>query len=287
MKQKVKYLSVCIRKRVTHEGFSCPSCGCVSSAVVSRKYLITALRRCEECQLLFRTPTTNAKENASFYQEQYTQGFTTDCPTDELLTNYLEKGFLGAEKDYSTYIDVICAAGGRKGDRLFDFGCSWGYGSWQFMKYGFHVESFEISARRLNFARNKLGVKAYSSLSNVTDTFDIFFSAHVLEHVPSVRRSIEFGMSILRPGGLFVAFTPNGSEEYRKQDSKSWDKLWGLVHPNFLDEKFYKKTFTGKTMLISSRPYPFHLIEEWKAAKASNSTVFQLSGDELLVLVKK
>jgi 2-polyprenyl-3-methyl-5-hydroxy-6-metoxy-1,4-benzoquinol methylase len=148
---------------------------------------------------LFRTPTTSSKENASFYQEEYTQGFTTDCPSDDVLSKYLERSFVGGEKDYSNYIDILFAAGGKKGDRLFDFGCSWGYGSWQFKQRGFDVESFEISVPRANYAKSKLGVKVHSSLSDVQGQFDIFFSSHVLEHVPSVNDAIEFGMNLLKP----------------------------------------------------------------------------------------
>ena len=109
MKQKLKYLFACTTKNIRREGFSCPSCGCSNATVVSRKYLVTALRRCESCQLLFRTPTTNPEENASFYQEEYTQGFTTDCPSEDVLSQYLERGFSGGEKDYSNYIDIVPA----------------------------------------------------------------------------------------------------------------------------------------------------------------------------------
>jgi 2-polyprenyl-3-methyl-5-hydroxy-6-metoxy-1,4-benzoquinol methylase len=269
------------------EGFSCPSCGCTNSMVVSRKYLMTALRRCKNCQLLFRTPTTSSEENALFYQKEYTQGFTTECPSDEILAKHLESGFAGGEKDYSIYIDVIAAAGGKRGARLFDFGCSWGYGSWQFTQHGFEVESFELSVPRANFARNKLRLNVHHSLSDVKGMFDIFFSSHVLEHLSAVKDSIEFGMHILKPGGLFVAFTPNGSEEYRQIESKSWDKLWGLVHPNFLDSQFYKKTFSSKACLISSNPYPLSEIKRWNSIHTQNTTVLQLGGEELLVLVKK
>ena len=287
MKQKLKYLFACTTKNIRREGFSCPSCGCSNATVVSRKYLVTALRRCESCQLLFRTPTTNSEENASFYQEEYTQGFTTDCPSEDVLSKYLERGFSGGEKDYSNYIAVVLAGGGKEGGRLFDFGCSWGYGSWQFAQKGFDVESFEISAPRASFAKSKLGVKVHSSLSDVKGQFDIFFSAHVLEHVPSVRDSIEFGMALLKPHGLFVAFTPNGSEEYRDREGESWNKLWGLVHPNLLDKKFYEKAFADKSLLLSSAPYCMPEITKWKTDDAFDKTKSKLDGSELLVLVKK
>lgn len=287
MNQKIKYLLTCTTKNIIREGFLCPSCRCPNATVITRKYLVTTLRRCERCQLLFRAPTTNSEENASFYQEEYTQGFTTDCPSDEVLFRYLERGFAGGEKDYSNYIDVVFSAGGKKGYRLFDFGCSWGYGSWQFEKKGFNVESFEISVPRANYAKSKLGVKVHSSLSEVKGQFDIFFSSHVLEHVPSVGDAIEFGLNLLKPNGLFVAFTPNGSEEYRNTNGDSWNKHWGLVHPNFLDNKFYEKAFSGKEIMLSSTPYSMAEIAKWSGDGSFDRTKVKLDGSELLVLVKK
>jgi 2-polyprenyl-3-methyl-5-hydroxy-6-metoxy-1,4-benzoquinol methylase len=267
--------------------FSCPSCGCNKSTKIQSKYIVTALRRCEYCQLLFRTPITTFEENKIFYQENYNQGFTTDCPSDHLLSMYLECGFNGGQKDYSKYIDVVKAAGGKKGDRLFDFGCSWGYGSWQFSQAGFDVESFEISVPRACFAKNKLDVKVSSSLSEITGQFDIFFSSHVLEHVPSVKDTIEFGMRILKPNGLFVSFTPNGSDEYRNLNESSWNKSWGFVHPNLLDNKFYENFFIDKSFMIASNPYQIDKIRKWHNESFIDKNQISLGGNELLILVKK
>lgn len=287
MSQKFKYLIACTKKNLFNEGRSCPSCGCSKSTFVARKFLVTALRRCDKCQMLFRTPTTTAQENASFYQEEYSQGFTTDCPTDDVLSGLMERGFAGAEKDYSAYIDVVLVAGGRKGDRLLDFGCSWGYGSWQFAQRGFEVESFEISLPRADFARSKLGVNVHTALADIKGPFDVVFSAHVLEHVPSVKESIEYGMSMLKPNGLFVAFTPNGSEEYRKKNVESWNKLWGIVHPNFLDKDFYERTFAGKSPMIASNPYHLAEIAQWSEGGRYDTSQVRMDGIELLVLVRK
>lgn len=287
MNQKIDYLITCIRKQYAHEGFSCPSCGFSDSAVVDRKYLVTALRRCKNCQLLFRAPTTTSAENASFYQKAYTQGFTTDIPSDEQLKTFLSKGFLGTERDYSTYIDIVRRANGKNGNKVFDFGCSWGYGSWQFGQNGFEVESFEISVPRAEFAKNRLDIKVHTSLSEVSGPFDVVFSSHVLEHVPSVQDSISFGFSILKPGGLFVAVTPNGSAAYRKKAPDAWHKLWGLVHPNFLDGDFYQSSFADNPYFLASNPYPMQEIENWGIGQHERHIADQLSGEELLVIVKK
>lgn len=274
MKQKIRYLLTCARNNLAEMRFVCPSCGYSCSEVVDRKYFVTSLRRCKQCHLLFRAPTTTADENASFYQEEYAQGFTTDYPNSQQLKTYLDKGFSGTEKDYSTYLEVVRGAGGESGNRLFDFGCSWGYGSYQFQQDGFDVESFEISVPRANFARANLDVKVYSSLSEVSGSFDIFFSSHVLEHVPSVQEAIDFGFSILRPGGLFIAFTPNGSAAYRRKDPKGWHKLWGLVHPNFLDDVYYKYRFSDSSFFLSSNPYSIQDINKWKIDQGGGQPYF-------------
>ena len=156
------------------------------------------------------------------------------------------------------------------------------------MKHGFDVESFEISKPRAKYAREKLGVRVHDSISSVSGSFDIFFSSHVLEHVPSVKESIEFGMRILKPGGLFVAFTPNGSLDFRKKKRKVWDSLWGSVHPNFLDCDYYTSAFMGKHLFLSGRrPYSIEAIQNWRESTDIGETMLELDGKELLVLVKK
>lgn len=287
MNHKFYYLITCLKNQFTSERFFCPSCGHFESTVIDKKYLVTSLRRCNACQLLYRAPTTTADENASFYQKTYTQGFTTDIPSDNQLKTYLSKAFVGMEKDYSTYIEIIRKANGTNGNKVFDFGCSWGYGSWQFQQNGFEVESFEISIRRAEFAKSKLGVKVHTSLSEVSGLFDIVFSSHVLEHVPSVQESITFCFSILKPGGLFVAITPNGSADYQKKSPDAWHRQWGLVHPNFLDGDFYRSFFTDNPCFLASNPYPMREIESWGINQHERRIANQLNGEELLVIVKK
>jgi 2-polyprenyl-3-methyl-5-hydroxy-6-metoxy-1,4-benzoquinol methylase len=262
MTPKLKYLATCLRKLPSRGTKYCPSCGGANSRVISRKYLVTTLRRCGGCQLLFRAPTTSSAENAAFYQSAYKQGFTSDMPDEATLANLVAARFLGSAKDYSTYLAVLTALGAAPGSRVLDFGCSWGYGSWQLANHGFRVTAFEISQSRCHYARQKLGVEAHDRLESLPTThFDVFFSAHVLEHVPSVKQVVDLARISLRPGGLFVAFTPNGSEPFRRRDPKAWQKLWNMVHPNFLDDTFYLRLFPAA--LIASSPYDLDLVKRW------------------------
>jgi 2-polyprenyl-3-methyl-5-hydroxy-6-metoxy-1,4-benzoquinol methylase len=280
--QKLTYLLRSAQKRLRGEGSQCPSCGSGRSAVVARKYLITELRRCESCRLLYRAPTTTKDENAAFYQEEYSQGFTTSVPSRPELDDLLRRGFRGTEKDYSPYVAVLNALGVGPGARLLDFGCSWGYGSWQLQRAGFRVTSFEISRPRCKFARDNLGLDAHAELGEISGPFDVVFSAHVLEHVPVVSEAIAVGRRLLRNGGWFVAFTPNGSHSLRLRRPAEWMSLWGQVHPNFLDPEFYRHTF-GRGLLLASAPYDLDAIKRWSGAEACE---LDLGGDELLVVAR-
>jgi cyclopropane fatty-acyl-phospholipid synthase-like methyltransferase len=294
MLSKLKYFLMSLKKTIIRSGFTCPSCGHTKNKVIDRKYLVTTLRRCDNCKLLFRAPTTTPEENKTFYQKEYSQGMTTELPSTEKLRLMVEHDFRETDKDYSPYLKVLDALGCKKGDKLLDFGCSWGYGSWQFKKYGYSVQAFEISEPRCNFARQQLGINASSSLDELEGTFDIFFSAHVLEHVPSVSQVIDNAFKLIKPGGLFVAFTPNGSNAFREKEPLAWHRFWGLVHPNQLDDVYYNKMFAKFPSLIMSRPNRttdfvnknIDKIREWREL-GNISTIADCSGWELLIVVRK
>lgn len=256
---KLRYFCGSALKGLLRRGLSCPSCGASGGAALDRKWGVTAMRRCSGCGLLFRTPTTSAAENAAFYQEDYEQGFTTDMPPEQELAKLLKSQFEGEDKNYSGYVKVLRALAVADGAKLFDYGCSWGYGSWQLRQAGYAVDSYEISQPRARYAASHLGVTRVDPQHAVAGSYDVFFSAHVIEHVPSVSAMIDLGMRLLKPGGLFVAFTPNGSMAFRELKPSDWHLMWGLAHPQLLDVEYVTRAFAGKPLLLSSAP--LHLPE--------------------------
>jgi len=246
--------------------------------------LVTALRRCHNCALQFRTPTTSEKESYSFYQAEYAQGFTTEMPSAEELEMLKQKQFKGTDRDYSRALRILSALGCRPGMRLLDYGCSWGYGSWQFAQAGYEVAGFEISAPRCEYARKYLDIDAHTKQEKLEGPFDIFFASHVLEHVPSPLQVIEFAVSIVMPGGWIVILAPNGSRDFRAKKAKDWDHLWGRVHPNFLDELFFQQVFAD-SLLVCSSEYHARAIEKW-ANSPDDVLVTSLEGSELLAVAR-
>ena len=288
---KFKYLLICLKKFLTKKGLDCPSCKSNENLIVDKKYFITSLKRCENCMLLYRTPTTTIEENKDFYQEEYTQGFTTDCPNDDKLNELISNNFRNTEKDYSKIIEILNILDLKSNTNvssLFDYGCSWGYGSYQLKKI-FNVKSYEISVSRAKYARDKLGVNVINKseldyLMNNKKKLDFFFMSHVLEHVPNPSETLDLGLKLLKKGGYIVSFTPNGSMENKKINSK-WSQLWGMVHPNFIDEKFYEKFFKNNIYYIGSSKYNLKNIHNF--TKNNQNYIDDLSGGELMIIVKK
>lgn len=280
--QKLMYLLSSVVGSANRSRSACPSCGRFEGEIVERKMLVTRLVRCRACKLLYRIPTDKAAHRDSFYQHAYQSGFTTDCPSPEALQALVATGFRGSAKDFSGRIAFITALGVKPGARVLDFGASWGYGTWQFQQAGFDVTGFEVARERARYARDMLRVPVEDALEKITGPYDLFFSSHVLEHVPNPRETIRHALTLLRHGGLFLAFTPNGSRTRMAAAPQSYRKHWGRLHPQFLDEEFYEATVPNRPKLLCSDPYDLDEIRRWSRR---TSVRLPLGGDELCAAI--
>ena len=215
----------------------CPEC-CVIGPVVERKALVTQLRRCPRCHLLYRTPTIPASEMSHFYQSDYVQNAITEIPDQATLDGLKAKAFFGTSLDYSEYISTILRLGYGENASVYDFGCSWGYGIWQFNRAGFRGSGWEIDPKRLDFGVAHLQVKNTRLDELADNSVDVFFSSHVIEHVPFPKQLIEQALPKLKSSGILFFATPNGSALYRSKWPQVFRKLWGLSHPQLIDDRF-------------------------------------------------
>ena len=254
---------------------TCVACGSRRTQLIKRKYT-TALYRCSACKLMFRVPKDQPDMSKAFYDSEYKQGFTTDCPTPERLDILKRTAFVGTEKDYQVYISVLRAAGVMYGMSIFDFGCSWGYGSWQMMQKGYDVYSYEIAHSRAQYAETKLGCKMVKP-GKCGRKFDCFFSAHVLEHLNQPGEMWRAARQVLKPGGVVILFLPNGS-----LSKSSVHSLWGKVHPLLIDSEAL--LLMAKSAGFSGCTYtsPFNLEEIRQGAQTT-----QLSGPELAIVARR
>lgn len=282
-KEKLLYL---IRSAIrTFSSRKCPNCGCETTRRIDQKYIVTRLMRCENCKLQFRHPVDPANFNSVFYQEDYEQhdGLTTDLPSASELKTLIDTEFANSNKNVSPFVPIFHALKKDRSPSVVDYGSSWGYMSYQFKRLGFTTQSFEISRPRARFGNEKLHLDIKTEVDQLKPANDIFFSSHVIEHVPSVAEMVRIAAKLLNKDGFFVAECPNGSRAFRDKKPHAFSQIWGLVHPSYIDEAFAQWIFKGNPYLIISSPYDLSIVNEWDQ---KSQVVKDVSGDQLMIIAR-
>lgn len=239
----------------------CPCCGSGLSKTLDRKFFHT-MEECQACGILFRHPGEKPVDAIQFYQSDYAEpGLTTELPSEEVLQRLKSTNFKGSSKDFSYQIAVLKSLGLLAGMRVLDFGANWGYLTYQLRQAGFEADGFEISKPRADFA-SRLGVRVVTDLSQLQAGYDIAYSCHALEHVPDPLASIMEQFKLVRPGGMVVAHTPNGSLALRQNNPAAFHSVWGQVHPVLLTDRFIAGHFPDLPVFISSDDNP-ELLMKW------------------------
>jgi hypothetical protein len=263
----------------------CPNCGSASPAVIDRKYLVTRLMRCSRCKLQFRHPTDTPSFNTKFYQVDYEQndGITTKLPNESELKAMIETDFKNSSKSIDVFFEIFRSISKNEKPKIIDYGCSWGYMSYQFVKRGIETQSFEISKSRAAFGREHMGLDIKTAEKDLKPGSSIFFSSHVIEHVPSITSMIELSKKLLTPTGYFIAECPNGSNDFRLKNPLGFHRVWGMVHPNYLNDEFYKVIFANNPYFITTTPYVISELSNWDQ---NSQFVGRLDGNEILIVVR-
>jgi len=268
---------------------ACPDCGPGDHRLVDRKYLVARLFECSHCHLRFRHPGDDAAELNVFYQSAYRQedGITTDLPSDAEWKRMLKMGF--GEKSVGHYISLFRAffPDRHPSDlRVLDYGCSWGYQTWQFLNAGFDAMGFEISVPRASYGRDVLRLPIHASISELTQGVDVFFAGHVIEHVPSPRDLLTMGYDMLKPGGYMVIESPNGSDSFREARPAHHRKLWGRVHPFLMTPEFYQHWLADRPAFFTSHPFD-DLAASFRTWDQRQTRFSRMDGPSMLMITRK
>ncbi|MEO6960742.1 MAG: methyltransferase domain-containing protein [Puia sp.] len=283
-KQKLRYFLDALM--ATGQKLQCPFCQSDQCAEIDRKYYITRLMECENCHLYFRYPVDKKEENASFYQTEYKEKdkITTDLPDAASLQQMKDSRFENSNKNGKRFLNLFSQLyPDQKSLRIVDYGCSWGYMTYQFQQAGHLVQGCEISRSRAGYGIKNLGVQIETNESNLKGNNQIFFSSHVIEHHPDIKGMIRLAESLLIKGGYFIAVCPNGSPPYRREHPEAFHHAWGKVHPSYLNGDFYKKAFEGRPYYIGSNPFQIRHIHP---LADQEFIVDDLSGEELLIIAQ-
>lgn len=260
---------------------SCPACGSRHTALVKRKYAVTGLCECARCRLLFRVPKGSLGEDSNFYEGQYEQGATTELPDDRQLETLKENSFRQIGKDYSGHIAVLRALGLNSGSVVYDYGSSWGYGSWQFCRAGYRVYSYDVATTRVRFGQQKLGLHIVPDAVDLPEQVDCLFASHVIEHLADPNLMWTTAVRVLKPRGVMVLLAPNGEPSRAQLDARTYHQLWGRVHPLLLSAASltWMAEQYGFEGAGYSPPYELRQIEQGLPGR--------LDGDELLFIARR
>jgi 2-polyprenyl-3-methyl-5-hydroxy-6-metoxy-1,4-benzoquinol methylase len=227
------------------------------------------------------------EESDAYYQAEYTPEYPqVRLPDEAELGPLMSKNFAGSPLDLNAKIQVLHTI--RPGGRVLDYGCSWGYETYQLRQHGFDASGFEVSKPRAQYARDKVGVRVFDSLSALADlppgSFDIIFSNHVLEHLPAIRDFFDLSSRLLAPDGLAFHVLPNFTGKVAREGL--WIMWIGEEHPIAPTAEFIGRILPRHgfgRVVFGSSPFDGSLT----TALAAKSPQPSLEGDELLVLAYK
>jgi SAM-dependent methyltransferase len=236
---------------------------------------------------MYRWPKETARSSHVFYQRKYSEGMTTGMPASEEIRTLRESMFSGTEKDLCDKVTVLKHLMPK--GRVLDYGCSWGYGTFQLVGAGFDTVGFEISKPRAEFGRSHLGVSIISdesALVELAGSFDAVFASHVLEHVPIPAAVFDRIAMLLKPNGLLLAFVPNCDGHAARKFGVKWGPMCCEKHPLALDAGFLERNLPnhGLDAFSFSTPYSHDLLAQ---LLQTTQLVGNLDGDELAVYAWK
>ncbi len=118
--------------------------------------------------------------------------------------------------------------------RLLELGCGSGETMKLLSDWGWTVEGLDFDqAAVANAVAKGLNVKHGDVFScrYPSDSFDVVFSNHVIEHVPNPGAVLAECCRVLKPGGLCIVITPNADSVGHRLFKSMWR---GLEHPRHL-----------------------------------------------------
>jgi SAM-dependent methyltransferase len=146
--------------------------------------------------------------------------------------------------------------------RLLDVGCATGVDLERFQQAGWHVTGVEMSPYAASLTRARLGCEVvdghFDEAPIEPRQFDAVRLSHVLEHLPSPRRSLEKIHRLLRPGGLLWLEVPNAASTETRLFGRhwfQWDLPRHLYHftPETLTRMLRETGFRPRTVKCDGR----------------------------------
>ena len=203
----------------------CPRCGEVGST----RYSGLADRMCgvpgtweiaectgSRCDLMWVTPRPTDEQIPGLYTSYYTHSAgPTDVPSTVLarMRATLFPTPLAARQLRRRRDEVLPRSLHVTGRDLLEIGCGNGVNLIALRRLGWNVDGHEPDAEAADVASNRLGQHVERGAVEEVDwrgrRYDVILTNHVLEHLSDPHGVLATCVSLLKPGGALVNFTPN------------------------------------------------------------------------------
>ena len=175
------------------------------------------------------TPRPRGVEIPAFYGSYYTHVVPTGAPTASRARKLVESIFptpSSARKLRQRREEVLPRSLHVDGRSVLEIGCGNGVNLLALRRLGWTVEGHELDSTAAEVATKRLG--RYVERGPVENVdwngrrFDVVLTNHVLEHLEDPAGVVATCVSLLKPGGAMVNFTPNAHSLSRKTAGRRW-----------------------------------------------------------------
>ena len=223
-------------------GSPCPNCrapGKENRAIAHRFGGVIAIRRCNQCGVLYRPAgIVDRPLIGVYYSFLYSCAGVATSPSLSKDPEELERAILLEGKDRTGLVQAEAPGGPLS---ICVLGCSWGYELILLARAGHNVFGVEPGKVRREYGKRGLGLNIYESTEAAAAdnrTADVLLSSHVLEHVPRIDRLMDSIARELNPK-IQIHITPF-VDDFGIQDGRQ--ALVGREHPLGITRHFWDRT---------------------------------------------
>lgn len=181
------------------------------------------------CDLMWVTPRPTDSEIPDFYRSYYTHedapGPQSSTIRERLRVN-LYPTPMSARQLRHRRDEVLPRFLEVTGKSLLEIGCGNGVNLLALRSLGWEVDGHDLDEAAADVASKRLGRHiergAVESVDWQGRTYDVVLTNHVLEHLSSPEAVLRVCVSLLKPGGVMVNFTPNARSLSRVLFGARW-----------------------------------------------------------------
>ena len=188
---------------------NCILCGSGESRILWKEGSVPFVK-CSACGLVFQNPQPEAAELAERYDAEY---FDYEIQNEDVFFNLMKLGLQDVGFfDEEHRIMTGCRIENTR-PLFLDVGCATGRLIAAMRERDWDVKGVEICSQSAEYGRHKYNLDIHTgSLESAgfsDNSFDAVHCSHLIEHLTDPAAFIAESARILKPGGLFVAVTPD------------------------------------------------------------------------------